>query len=148
MRAKYTFDKNTIFKDGHTMFTQDVVTELNEASRQREIKRSPLQIETSVSSANVGDGYEKLWCWFGLSRASWLTIPRVLLHAMPEDWQLKLTKLLEEYEQTFPNQPNIGTRVQVTDMGGKLIKTPGWMLNYKHPNQQEIDKLKAHKETS
>ena len=29
--------------------------------------------------------------WFGLSYASFLTLPRVLMEAMPEEWQRKMT---------------------------------------------------------
>ena len=30
---------------------------------------------------------ERLSRWFGLSYASWLTMPRVMMEAMPEEWQ-------------------------------------------------------------
>ena len=68
--------------------------------------------------------YKKdLSCWFGLSYASFCTIPRVLMEAMPDEWQEKMAILLHEYEEEFPNQPDLGTRVQITK-GGKLVKTP------------------------
>ena len=88
------------------------------------------------------DGQDVLWEWFGLSYASWLTIPRVLLHAMPDEWQGEMAKLLNEYEDAFPNQPELGTRVQITKEG-KLIKTPSWLLNYRHPDKEAIDKLRG-----
>lgn len=84
----------------------------------------------------------ELWNWFGIGRSTWLTIPRVLLHEMPEDWQNKMAELLNQYEQTFPNQPDLKTRVQVTDLNNKLVKTPDWLLNYRHPVRHEIEKLK------
>lgn len=34
-------------------------------------------------------GKEKLWQWFSLSYAAWLTLPRVLMHEMPDEWQRK-----------------------------------------------------------
>lgn len=83
----------------------------------------------------------KLWNWFGLSYASWLTLPRVLCHEMPKVWQNKLAKLLDQYYEAFPNQPEVGTRVQITE-NGKLIKTPEWLINYRHPHYEEIKKLK------
>jgi len=86
-------------------------------------------------------GYDRLWGWFGLSYASWLIIPRVLMHEMSDEWQDKMTDLMEEYQRTFPNQPDLGTRVQITN-DGKLIKTPSWLLNYRHPEYAEIDKLR------
>lgn len=85
---------------------------------------------------------EKLWAWFGLSYASFLTLPRVLMHEMPKEWQDKMADLLIEYEDTFPNQPDIGTQVQCTALNGKLIKFPSWLLNYRHPDREAIKMLK------
>lgn len=88
-------------------------------------------------------GRDRLWLWFSLSRASWLTLPRVLLHEMPDDWQNKMAELLEIYEQTFVNWPNgIGTRVQITD-GGKLSGQHKWLNNYRYPAQSKIAALRA-----
>lgn len=86
---------------------------------------------------------EKLWCYFGLSYASWLTMPRVMMHAMPDEWQDKMAALLGEFAEAFPNQPPLGTRVQVTDMNGKLVKTPEWLINYRHPDHRAIDELRS-----
>ena len=87
-------------------------------------------------------GKDKLWDWFGLSYASFITLPRVLAHAMPDEWQDKMADLLIEYEETFPNQPELGTRVQATTLTGKLTKFPRWILNYRYPDVKEIEKLK------
>jgi hypothetical protein len=89
------------------------------------------------------DRYEsnKLQCWFNLSYASFLTLPRVLMEAMSLNWQDKMADLLNEYDEMFPNQPNIGTRVQIVQHG-KLIKGPSWITNYRHPEIEEIEKLK------
>lgn len=88
----------------------------------------------------MSEGNEALWLWFGLSRASWLTIPRVLMHEMPDEWQLRMAVLLNEYDEHFPNGPNLGTRVQVTK-NGKLTQTPDWLINYRHPEHEYIDQL-------
>ncbi len=97
----------------------------------------------SASSLGLDrSGYDRLWAWFSLSYSSWLTIPRVLMHEMPDEWQGKMTELLEEYQDAFPNQPDLGTRVQVTE-GNKLTKTPHWLINYRRPDCAEIDKLRA-----
>ncbi|MBT7631292.1 MAG: hypothetical protein HN597_16555 [Desulfobacula sp.] len=66
------------------------------------------------NQCTISDGKERLWGWFELSYASFLVIPRVLMHSMPDDWQNQMASLLEEYQDTFPNQPHIGTRVQAT----------------------------------
>gem|GEM_PF-3445793 len=86
----------------------------------------------------------ELWNWFSMSRATWLTLPRVLLHEMPIDWQNSLAKLLDKYDQTFSNPPNVSTQVNLTNPAGRLIKTPSWLLNYRHPDRSEIQKLKVH----
>ena len=88
------------------------------------------------------DGADALSLWFELSYAAWLTIPRVLMEAMPDDWQGRMAKLLNEYDEAFPNQPDIGTRVQITQRG-KLIKTPYWLINYRYPDREQIDRLRA-----
>lgn len=85
---------------------------------------------------------DALQCWFNLSYASWLTLPRVLMQAMPLEWQDKMAALLNEYDEAFPNQPDIGTRVQVTQ-DGKLIKTPDWLIDYRRPNFEAIEKLRS-----
>ena len=87
-------------------------------------------------------GEEALWMWFGLSYASWLTLPRVLMHEMPDEWQGKMAALLEEYNAAFPEQPDLGTRVQVTK-NGKLTRTPDWLINYRHPDMTMIKELRA-----
>ena len=85
---------------------------------------------------------ESLWNWFGLSYASFLVLPRVLMHEMSNEWQDKMTELLEEYGKTFPNQPDLGTRVQATK-DGKLTKWPSWVLNYRRPEYSEIEKMRG-----
>lgn len=84
---------------------------------------------------------EALQSWFNLSYASWLTLPRVLMEAMPIEWQDEMAALLNEYDETFPNQPEMGTRVQCTH-NEKLIPTPDWLSNYRHPDKQMIDQMR------
>ncbi len=83
-----------------------------------------------------------LQCWFNLSYASWLTLPRVLMEAMSLEWQDKMAMLLNEYNEAFPNQPKIGTRVQIT-RNGKLIPTPVWLINYRRPDREVINQLRT-----
>ena len=79
--------------------------------------------------------------WFGLSYSGWLTLPRVLMQEMPIRWQNEMAKLLEEYDNTFQNMPDIGTRVYIT-RNGKLTKAPPWLLNYRYPDIKMIMRLK------
>jgi len=97
---------------------------------------------SSTSAYETVSGADDLSCWFGLGRASFLTLPRVLMEAMPDEWQGRMASLLEEYDEAFPNQPNMSTRVQAT-VDGKLVKMPPWVLNYRRPDQAEIDRLRA-----
>jgi hypothetical protein len=93
-------------------------------------------------------GYDRLWLWFGLSRASWITVPRVLAHEMPDEWQDKMAALLEEYEETFTNWPEgIGTRVQLTDCE-HLTVLHNWLLNYRHPAKGKIATLRSNGSSS
>ena len=89
------------------------------------------------------DYSEELQRWFNLSYASYLTLPRVLMEAMPKEWQDKMAELLFEWDKTFNNWPlELGTRVQIT-INGKLAKTPHWLINYRHPDFKEIEKVKS-----
>lgn len=88
-------------------------------------------------------GQDALWAWFGaFGRPSFLTLPRVLMHAMPDHWQGRMAALLAEYDEAFPNLPAIGSRVLITQ-GGKAIKTPHWLVKYRHPDQAAIEALRV-----
>lgn len=88
-------------------------------------------------------GHSKLWQFFGLSYAQWLTMPRVLMHAMSDDWQERIAVLLEEYDRTWANVPSFGTAVRTTDTNGKMVKAPMWLNNYRHPDYALIESFKA-----
>jgi hypothetical protein len=89
----------------------------------------------------MSEGKDRLSRWFGLSYASWLTLPRVLLEDMPDKWQEKMAALLEQMDERYPNAPDIGYRVQAT-RNGKMVKMPEWLCNYRRPDKDEIAKLK------
>jgi hypothetical protein len=98
--------------------------------------------QIKIMSPFAGTGREQLWAWFELSYASFLTIPRVLMHEMPDEWQGKMAELLTKYSETFPNWPEgTGTRVQYT-VNNHLAPMPHWLTDYRHPNQDEISKLR------
>ena len=86
---------------------------------------------------------ENLSAWFGPSRASYLTLPRAFMESMPDEWQEQIAELLNEYDYTFINQPPLGTRVQTTDLTGKLVKTPEWIINYRRPDLNAINRCKT-----
>lgn len=89
-----------------------------------------------------GPGYESLWRWFSLSYASWLTLPRSLMHEMPDEWQQKMTDLLEEWDETWDGRDMPSPFVSAKSGDGKFTKWPGWLLQYRHPDKQNIDKLR------
>lgn len=89
-------------------------------------------------------GYYKLWGWFGLSYVLWITIPRVLAHEMSCEWQSKMAELLNEYDKAW-NFDEIDCNIEVRlRQNNKLIKTPGWLINYRRPDYNKINKLRAH----
>lgn len=107
--------------------------------------KNSLQGEPQVRSSEWLErkGYARLWLWFGISRSSWITLPRVLAHEMPDDWQDKMAALLEEYERTYINWPDgIGTRVQITD-SGHLTSCHNWLNNYRYPAKGKIATLRS-----
>jgi hypothetical protein len=86
-------------------------------------------------------GDERLWRWFGLSRASWLTMPRSLMHAMPEEWQGKMARLLEEFDDEFPRWCQQQLYVNAKERG-RYAELPEVLCNYRHPDRAAIDSLR------
>ncbi len=101
--------------------------------------------KSKIESAPERKGYDRLWIWFELSNAGWVTVPRVLLHEMPDEWQGKMAALLEEYEETFTNWPKgIGTQVQIT-RNGQPTDAYDWFNNYRRPAKGKIETLRLTK---
>ncbi len=84
---------------------------------------------------------EPIHIWFGLSYCSFLTLPRVLMEAMPLEWQEKMKVLLDEIDEEFPHGPCAITRVTLTK-DGKFVKMPDWVKDYRHPDKSEINKCR------
>lgn len=86
-------------------------------------------------------GYEALWNFFGLSYASWLTLPRVMMHEMPDDWQARMAVLLHEFDDIY-NWPESIDRLTVSvKRGNKFAPMPAW-LAYRHPDIATIESFK------
>jgi hypothetical protein len=86
-------------------------------------------------------GKFKLSLWFSLSYASWLTIPRVLMEEMPDDWQSKMADLLSEYDEIMSHvnsQYDLETSVSVKKKG-KFAKMPRELCNYRRPDKWFLD---------
>ena len=76
-----------------------------------------------------GEGHERLHGWFGLSYASYLTIPRAVLQSMPDQLQGQLAEVLEKMDaiciEHYFEWPGKDTLVEVRlRKNGKLIKDP------------------------
>lgn len=88
------------------------------------------------------EGKDALWLRFGLSYASWLTMPRVMMHAMPDEWQARMAVLLEEWDRTWDSTEMPNPRVQAVMPSGRITQWPRWLLNYRHPDIQQVEKLR------
>lgn len=91
-----------------------------------------------------GPGRDALWFWFSLSRASWLTLPRVLMHQMPDDWQSRMAELLNEWDEAWNTDHLPSPFVVARDSDNRFTKWPEWALNYRHPDIGEIQRVRAH----
>ena len=77
-------------------------------------------------------GYDALQTWWGLSYAQYLTIPRSVMQAMPDEWQAKMAALLEELDETLEWRPKEGCYwVKLKDDKGKYMEDP--LYNYRYP---------------
>jgi hypothetical protein len=98
------------------------------------------EVVTEVTEAETR---ADLSCWFGLSRNSFAVLARVLMEAMPEEWQKRIAVLLNDYTDTWTEWPEgSGCRVQY-EINGRIAKMPEWLRNYRHPDGAEIEALRA-----
>ena len=103
------------------------------------------QVATGARHVEFGvlmsKGHDKLWDWFSLSYASWLTLPRVMMHEMPDEWQMQMAELLNEWDETWDSdelpEPFVTAR-----KNSKFTKWPRWLLNYRHPDRKEIERMR------
>lgn len=87
--------------------------------------------------------------WFGLTYSSWLTLPRVLLSAMPDEWQFRFTQCLDELDDTFDSMGCDGLEIEVRfKRDGKYVKTPDYVGQYRHPSIEFIEECKSRRELS
>lgn len=61
--------------------------------------------------------------WFELTYAQYLTIPRSVLQSMPEEWQLRFVKCLDELDDKYDWKPKQGRYwVRLKDGKGKFVR--------------------------
>lgn len=86
-----------------------------------------------------GPGHDALWGYFGLSYASWLTMPRVLMHEMPDDWQARMAVLCQEWDAHWDfSGCGLGTPTVLQRTNRKFAKWPRFVLEYRHPDREAI----------
>ena len=94
----------------------------------------------------MNNSYRKdLHTWFGLSRSSFLVIPRVAMMQMPKEWQEKMAELLHQYDEAI-NTTAFGVHscfVTVKDENNRFMKMPIELVNYRHPSREAIAELLA-----
>ncbi|HBC7444051.1 TPA: hypothetical protein KEY66_003227 [Morganella morganii] len=96
-------------------------------------------MKETIQPRNSGE----LWDWFGLSYASFLVLPRVLMHEMPIEWQDKMAALLHEYDEAFDTSSVChSVIVSAKDKNNQFMKMPEYILNYRHPERDAIAQLR------
>jgi hypothetical protein len=85
----------------------------------------------STETTTFPVGHAALSLWFELSYAQFLTVPRLVLEAMPDEWQGKLAALMEELDATIDWRPRDGRYyVRLRDANGRFTEAPLWNYRY------------------
>ena len=92
------------------------------------------------------DGADALHLWFGLSYASFLTLPRSFMQAMPDDWQARMAELLNEWDMHWDaaNYPREQLIVSAK-IDNKFTQMPPWIKDYRHWHPTKINANFANK---
>ena len=84
-----------------------------------------------------GEGNQALSLYFGLSYAQFITIPRLVMESMPDEWQGKMAALLEEVDETFDWRPKEGCYwVKLRDTEGRFADAP--LADYRHGSCEHL----------
>ena len=80
--------------------------------------------------------------WFELSHAQYLTIPRSIMESMPNEWQKRMVKCLEELDETYDWRPKEGRYwVKLKDGKGRYVSDP--LMEYRHSDKNYIKSIKS-----
>lgn len=83
---------------------------------------------------------ETIHYWFELSYAQYLTVPRSVMEAMPEEWQKKMVKLLNELDETYDWRPDKGRYwCRLKDDNGRFVHDP--LMEYRRPDRDYIKSI-------
>lgn len=68
---------------------------------------------------------ERVHNWFELSYAQYLALPRSVLQSMPDEWQERFIRCMEELDETIDWRPKEGRYwVYLRDKNGRRIEDP------------------------
>lgn len=77
--------------------------------------------------------------WFGLSYAQFLTLPRVVMEAMPVEWQERMAALLSEMDAAFDWRPDRGHFwVQLRRRDGRFVPLPEALCDYRRGSAEHL----------
>ena len=78
-----------------------------------------------MESKKIIESTEPIHDWFELTYAQYLTIPRSVLQSMPNNWQQRFVKLLDELDETIDWLPSDGRYwVKLKDSKGRYKSDP------------------------
>lgn len=82
-------------------------------------------------------------CWFGLTYSNYLVLPRLVLDAMPLDWQNKFVALLAQMDDVMGcvDQGTSKFLVRLRAENGRFVDDP--LAQYRHPDKHTLDTLRA-----
>ena len=82
---------------------------------------------------------------FGLTYASFLVWPRVLMQEMPLEWQQRFVALAKEFNNTFEGyEPANGYIVMGRDQQHRFASPI--LPNYRHPQAGQIERYRRHQQ--
>jgi len=82
---------------------------------------------------------EAAWNFFGLTRSSYLVMPRIALQSMPVQWQNDFVKLVEQMPETLPELSELEPHSYVVnqkDEKGKFVSSK--FPSYRHNKLKSI----------
>ncbi|MEO0975987.1 MAG: hypothetical protein AAFY24_01960 [Pseudomonadota bacterium] len=86
-------------------------------------------------------GKDRLSRWFGLSYASWLTMPRSFMQQMPDEWQRQMAILLEQYDDALTWPEDLPSSYVVARKDNRFTSWPDWVVNYRRGDPKPIRKM-------
>jgi len=85
---------------------------------------------------------ERVHNWFELSYAQYLTLPRSIMEAMPDEWQERMVGCLREVDAAFDWRPIEGRYwVQLRDGRGRYVSDR--LMEYRYPDMAYIESIRA-----